>query len=82
MRLNIKTLEKSVKKRFRSKKAENNPIKAIMIEKSSFALPVVLMIVLGVISYNIASTVVTTKYKESALATVEAVGDYFGLVCD
>lgn len=53
-----------------------------MIEKSSFALPVVLMIVLGVISYNIASTVVTTKYKESALATVEAVGDYFGLVCD
>lgn len=36
MRLNIKTLEKSVKKRFRSKKAENNPIKAIMIEKKFF----------------------------------------------
>ncbi len=48
----------------------------------AFAIPVVLMIILGVVSYNIASSAVQTKYKESALSTVDAVGNYLGLICD
>jgi len=46
----------------------------------AFAIPVVLMIVFGVVSYNIASTAVMDKSKESSLSTVEAVGDYMNLV--
>ena len=48
----------------------------------SFALPVVLIIILGIVSYNIASSVVLTKYKESAVSTVGAVGNYLNVVCD
>ena len=46
----------------------------------AFAIPVVLMVVFGVVSYNIASTTVMDKAKESSLSTVEAVGDYMSLV--
>ena len=48
----------------------------------SFALPVVLIIILGIVSYNIASSVVLTKYKESAVSTVGAVGNYLNVVCE
>ena len=46
----------------------------------AFAIPVILMVVFGVVSYNIASTTVMDKSKESSLSTVEAVGDYMELV--
>jgi len=46
----------------------------------AFAIPVVLMVVFGVVSYNIASSTVMDKSKESSLSTVEAVGDYMNLV--
>lgn len=46
----------------------------------AFAIPVVLMVVFGVVSYNIASTTVTDKSQESYFSTVEAVGDYMQLV--
>ncbi len=46
----------------------------------AFAIPVVLMVVFGAVSYNIASTTVTDKSKESYFSTVEAVGDYMQLV--
>ena len=48
----------------------------------AFVLPVFLMIILGVVSYNIASNVVLSQYKESASSTVGAVADYMNLVCD
>ena len=46
----------------------------------AFAIPVVLMVVFGAVSYNIASTTVTDKSRESYFSTVEAVGDYMQLV--
>lgn len=47
----------------------------------AFMVPVVLMIILGVVSYRTASSGIVDKYKESAQSTVSAVGDYFNLVC-
>ncbi len=49
---------------------------------AAFMVPVVLMIALGIVSYNTASSGIVDKYKESAESTVSAVGDYFNLVCD
>lgn len=48
---------------------------------AAFMVPVVLMIALGIVSYNTASSGIVDKYKESAESTVSAVGDYFDLVC-
>ena len=48
---------------------------------AGFAVPVLLMIVLGVVSYNTASSGMLSKYQESAESTVSAVGNYFGLIC-
>ncbi len=48
----------------------------------SFLVPVVLMIILGVVCYNLASNGIISKYKESAMSTVSAVSEYCGLVCD
>ena len=48
----------------------------------AFMVPVVLMIVLGIVSYNTASSSILSKYNESAMSTVSAVGDYCNLVCD
>lgn len=49
---------------------------------AGFLVPVVLMILLGIVSYYTASSAILTKYKESAMSTVSAVGEYAGLVCD
>lgn len=48
----------------------------------AFMVPVALMIVLGIVSYNTAASSIISKYNESALSTVSAVGDYCNLVCD
>lgn len=48
---------------------------------AGFAVPVLLMIVLGVVSYNTASAGMLSKYQESAVSTVLAVGNYFNLIC-
>lgn len=47
----------------------------------AFLLPVVLMVVLGVVSYNSASSGIVSKYQESAMSTLTAVGNYYGLIC-
>lgn len=49
---------------------------------AGFMVPVLLMIVLGLVSYQTASNGMLSKYKESAVATVSAVGNYCELVCD
>ena len=41
----------------------------------AFMVPVVLMIILGIVAYNMASSAVLSKYSESAVATVSAVGN-------
>ena len=48
----------------------------------SFMVPVTLMIIMGVVSYKTASSAIIDKYKESAIATVSAVGNYCELMCD
>lgn len=68
-----KGLQKETKKQRRQRSIRNTLMGA-------FAIPVVLMVVFGVVSYNIASTTVTDKSKESSLSTVEAVGEYMSLV--
>lgn len=47
-----------------------------------FLVPVILMVALGIVSYNTASSGILSKYKESAMSTVSAVGNYCNLVCD
>ena len=45
-------------------------------------VPVVLMIVLGVVSYTTASNAILSQCKESALATMNAVADYTEFMCN
>lgn len=47
-----------------------------------FLVPVVMMIVMGVVSYNAAASGMVSKYQESAESTVSAVGNYCNLICD
>ena len=62
---------------------KGNKKKSILVTLlAAFMVPVILMITLGIVSYNTASSGIVDKYKESAESTVSAVGDYFDLVCD
>ena len=49
---------------------------------AAFLVPVAMMVVLVVVSYNTASAGILSKYKESAVSTVSALGDYCNLICD
>ena len=74
--INLKSLKGSMKGTKESKRS-------IMVTLlAGFLVPVVMMIALGVVSYNMASSGILTKYKESAISTVSAVGNYCDLVCD
>ncbi len=48
----------------------------------SFCIPIILIIVLGVITYSKASSVIINNYKISATQTIEANGNYLELVFD
>ena len=48
----------------------------------AFMVPVVLTVILGVVSYNVASNSIISTYKETAKATVCAEADYFELICE
>ena len=75
----VKTEKKQkVKKEKNAKSRRKRSIRNTLM--GAFAIPVILMVVFGVVSYNIASTTVMDKSKESSLSTVEAVGDYMQLV--
>lgn len=84
------TKRKEVKKRETKKKVIKDKIIVPKNQKRSirntlmisFVLPVFLMIILGVVSYNIASNTVLGQYKESASSTVSAVADYLGVISD
>lgn len=76
---------KPEKKKAEKKKQEKGRIGRQSIMRTlliSFMVPVVLMIILGIVSYNTAASGMLSKYKESAMSTVAAVGDYCTLVCD
>ncbi|MCM1105925.1 MAG: methyl-accepting chemotaxis protein [Blautia sp.] len=48
---------------------------------AGFFVPVILIIVLGVVCYNTASSGIMSKYRTSAVSTVSAVGSYGDLMC-
>lgn len=45
-------------------------------------IPVLLMILLGIVSYQTAAKGILNKCEESVMSTVTAGSDYFGVVCD
>lgn len=47
----------------------------------AFLIPVLLMVVLGAASYQIASSGIVSKYQETSLSTLTAVANYYGLIC-
>ncbi len=57
---------------------KNSILQTLLI---GFLIPVVLMIILGVVSYNTASSGMLSKYQESAVSTVNITGKYFNLIC-
>lgn len=78
------TLPKKIKlPETKRKEQKNSKKKSILVTLlAAFMVPVVLMIALGIVSYNTASSGIVDKYKESAESTISAVGDYFELVCE
>lgn len=60
-----------------SKRGNGSIMGALMV---TCIVPVILMIVLGVVSYITASNAIKNQTKESALATVSAVADYTDIV--
>lgn len=46
----------------------------------AFVIPVLLIILLGVISYNTASNAITSSYTESSVSTVKKTADYYTLM--
>ena len=74
--INLKGLKESMKGVKESKRSIMQTLLA------GFLIPVIMMIVLGTVCYNMASSGILTKYKESAMSTVTAVGNYCNLVCD
>ncbi len=69
--------EKQLKQSKASKKGNGSIMSALMV---TCIVPVILMIVLGVVSYMTASNAIKNQTKESALATVSAVADYTDIV--
>ncbi len=47
----------------------------------AFMVPVILTVILGVVSYRVASDSIISTYKETAQSTVSAESDYFELIC-
>lgn len=49
---------------------------------TGFSVPVLLMVLLGVVCYNMASSAILSKYTESTMSNLNSVGNYGELVCD
>lgn len=48
----------------------------------SFSIPIILIIILGIITYSRASSVIIENYKTSAIQTIDANGNYLELIFD
>ena len=66
-----------VKKQMKRNKQQKILHKLIM----AFFVPIILMVLLGVVSYNKASSSVMSQCEESVYSTVEAMTQYFDLMC-
>lgn len=61
-------------------KFKNKSIRTKLI--ISFSIPIVLIIILGIITYSRASSVIIENYKTSAIQTIDANGNYLELIFD
>ncbi|HEX3078554.1 MAG TPA: cache and HAMP domain-containing protein [Lachnospiraceae bacterium] len=64
-----------------TKVTEGSKIKMLHKLMLAFSVPIILMIVLSILSYNKASDSVMSKYEESIYSTVRAMTQYFNLMC-
>lgn len=71
---------KSFKRKDLNTNAKKGTGSIIVVLMATCIVPVVLMMVLGVVSYITASNAIKNQTKESALATVNAVADYTDIV--
>lgn len=46
----------------------------------AFIIPIILIIILGVVSYTVASKAITASYTESSQATIDKTADYYNLM--
>ncbi|MBR6643415.1 MAG: methyl-accepting chemotaxis protein [Lachnospiraceae bacterium] len=76
--LQNKAKKQKVKATENQKKERKRSIRNTLM--GAFAIPIILMLIFGIVSYSIASNTVTDKSKESYFSSVEAVGDYMQLV--
>ncbi len=60
------------------KRLKINSIKTKLI--GSFLVPVVLIIILGVLSYTTASKAIISNYEEANMSTIAKTADYYGLI--
>jgi len=83
-----KSKEPKVSKAKKQKNAKQNNLKNYMEAGISikvkligtFALPVILIIILGVISYNTAANAITDSFTESSVSAVKKTADYYTLM--
>lgn len=57
-----------------------NSIKTKMIV--SFAVPVALIVILGIVSYNTASRAIISNFEEANMSTISKTAEYYGLILD
>ena len=55
-------------------------IKTVLV--GAFLVPVLLIVILGIVSYQKASEIIVEKYKESSMSAISAEALYFDLLCD
>lgn len=78
-----KVAKEKIKKPKGNKKITDKNNASIMTSLMLIAIvPVVLMIVLGIVSYSTASKAILNKCEESAMTTVNAMADYANLICN
>lgn len=82
-------IRKNAKKNVKKAKKEVAETKKIMKSQKiqtvlvgSFLVPIIFIIILGVVSYQKASTTIIDKYKESSVSTISAESMYLKLLCE
>lgn len=78
----VKKSAKKVRNEVRETKKIMKSQKIQTVLVSAFLVPVAFIIILGVVSYQKASTTIVDKYKESTVSTITAESMYMKLLCE
>ena len=70
---------KAKKKRTKRRKAKVSLLQKLL---AGFSVSIILMVILGSISYTQAAKIIKTNYKETNVETIRSIAMYFGLVMD